>query len=194
MTSLVLNGMDTLAVGTWPPTFSNDDLDHLEMVAGPAYYYSFPHLDVLAANTIARQTIPSLLPADLGSPRPTNFVEWIMTKPARDLIANWQTVATRLVYLLRVMGPGLVSQHRLDEIFNFCYSQSPHDFTLFFDTELTKAEMNDDVVLLRNPSTDAIEQCTYRYLRPVQPMRPYEQFQMAKRSRPQETIDQTPVG
>ncbi|MFI5782893.1 helix-turn-helix domain-containing protein [Nocardia sp. NPDC051570] len=183
--SLALNDIDTLRVGTWPPTVNDDDLDHLEMIANPAYYFSFPHLDVLAANGIARRVVPTLAPADHDSPRPTNLVEWVMTKPAQDLLVNWQAVATRLIYLLRVMGPGLVPQQRLDEIFNYCYSQSPKAFTRFFATELTKAETNDDVVLLRNPMTGAVIQCTYRFLRPVQPMRPYEQFQVARRSRPQ---------
>ncbi|RDI69246.1 helix-turn-helix protein [Nocardia pseudobrasiliensis] len=184
VTSLVLNGIDTLQVGTWPPTVNNDDLDHLETIINPAYYFSFPHLDVLAANRLAQRLVPSLAPADPAAARPTNLVEWIMTRPARDLLVNWQAVATRLVYLLRVTGPGLVPQQRLDEIFNFCYSQAPKDFVRFFAAELTKAETNDDVVLLRNPITGEIVQCTYRFLRPVQPMRPYEQFQVARRSNP----------
>ncbi|MCM6771982.1 helix-turn-helix domain-containing protein [Nocardia sp. CDC159] len=184
VTSLVLNGIDTLQVGTWPPTISTDDLDHLETIANPAYYFSYPHLDVLAANALARRMVPSLAPADHRSPRPRNLVEWVMTEPARELLVNWETVAIRLIFLLRVMGPGLVSQQRLDEIFTFCHTQSPREFTRFFATELTKAETNDDVVLLRHPITGDTVQCTYRFLRPVQPMRPYEQFQLARRSRP----------
>lgn len=189
VTSLALDGMGTLQVGTWPPTINDDDLDHLETVADAAYYVSFPHLDVLAANSTARRLVPSLVPAERGSLRPVNIVEWIMTQPARDLIADWHTIATRLVYLLRVMGPGLVPQQRLDEIFNYCYSQSPRDFLRFFGTELTKAETDNDVIALSNPATGTIEQYTYRSLRPVQPMRPYEQLQIVKRSRPQTPID-----
>ncbi|MCU1644947.1 MAG: family transcriptional regulator [Nocardia sp.] len=184
VTSLVLADLDTLQVGTWPPAISDDDLDHLEMVTAPAYYLSFPNLDILAANNAARRAVPSLIPAEPTSSRPTNLVEWVMTRPARDLLANWEAAATRLVFLLRVMGPGLVSQQRLDEIFNFCYAQSPRDFTRFFHTDLTKEQTSADLVLVRNPHTGANDQYTYRFLRPVQTMRPYEQLQLVRRRKP----------
>ncbi|MEV6071932.1 helix-turn-helix domain-containing protein [Nocardia sp. NPDC052001] len=189
--SLVLADLDTLQVGTWPATLSDDDLDHLEMTTAPAYYIGFPNLDILAANDAARRGVPSLVPADPSSDRPTNLVEWIMTQPARDLLANWENVATRLVFLLRVMGPGLVSQQRLDEIFNFGYAQAPREFTRFFRTDLTKAQTSDDLVLVRNPHTGEADQYTYRFLRPVQTMRPYEQLQLAKRRKPHALNDNT---
>ncbi|WP_246023553.1 hypothetical protein [Nocardia yunnanensis] len=100
-------------MNTLPPVISDDDLDHLEMIASPAYYLGFPDMDVLAANSAARELTPCLVPAEPGS-RPTNVVEWIMTKPARDNIVNWQAVAARTVHMLRVMGPGLVPQERLE--------------------------------------------------------------------------------
>ncbi|MEU6584004.1 helix-turn-helix domain-containing protein [Nocardia sp. NPDC046763] len=184
ITSLVLNGMDALQVNTLPLIISDDDLDHLEMIASPAYYLSFPHMDVLAANTAARKLAPDLVPADPDSPRPTNVVEWIMTKTARDHIVNWQAVATRTIHMLRVMGPGLVPQQRLDEIFNSCHAQAPKIFTRLFTTELTKAEAEDDSVLVRNPATGTVDLYTCRSLRPMQPLRPYEQLQIVKRNRP----------
>ncbi|MQY27233.1 hypothetical protein [Nocardia aurantia] len=78
------------------------------------------------------------------------------------------------------MGPGLMTQQRLDEIFNSCYTQSPRHFTRFFATDLTKAEAEDDTVLVRNPHTGNTEQYTYRFSQPVQPIRPYEQLQIAR--------------
>ncbi|MGW0251173.1 MmyB family transcriptional regulator [Nocardia goodfellowii] len=176
-----MSGMDALQTGSSPSVITDDDLDHLEGFNGPAYYFSFPQMDVLAANGVARQWVPSLVPADPSLPRPVNMVEWIMSPHARELITNWEAVAARVVYLLRVMGPGLVSQQRLDEIFNTCYAQSPKDFTRAFCTEPSKADMNNDVVIIRNPATGLVEQFTYRFLRPVQPIRPYEQLQIIKR-------------
>ncbi|WP_084525106.1 helix-turn-helix domain-containing protein [Nocardia vaccinii] len=182
ITSLALNGLDHLGIEPQPPTLGNDELDHLETVTAPAYYLIFPHLDILAANYTARRLVPSLVPATPGSSRPTNLVEWVMTTPAREILVDWQTIATQLVYLLRVMGPGLVPQQRLDEIFNFCHSQAPREFTRFFSTELTKAETNNTLIRVRNTITGAIEQHTYQFLHPVQPRRAYEQLQIVKRS------------
>ncbi|WP_153342000.1 helix-turn-helix domain-containing protein [Nocardia aurantia] len=99
--SMIVGGIDTLHVGHWPPTFDTGDLDHLEMYIGPAYYLGFPSFDVLAANTTARRILPDLAPADPTALRPANLVEWVMTAPARNLLADWATVATRLVFLLR---------------------------------------------------------------------------------------------
>ncbi|AYF78539.1 hypothetical protein D7D52_37270 [Nocardia yunnanensis] len=107
-----------------------------------------------------------------------------MTKPARDNIVNWQAVAARAVHMLRVMGPGLVPQERLDDIFNACHAQQPRIFTRLFTAELTKAEAEDDSILIRNPLSGTIDRYTYRSLRPMQPLRPYEQLQLVKRTRP----------
>lgn len=186
--SIVFDGIDTLRAGSWPPAISEDDRDHLESFRSPAYYLSFPQLDVLAANSAALQWVPSLAPAESSSPRPTNIVEWIMSADARELIENWETAATRLVYLLRVMGPGLVSQHRMDEILNAAYAQSPKHFTRIFCSVPSKDAMNDDLVVLRNPVTGEHVQYTYRLSRSSQPLRPYEQLQLARRSKPLELL------
>ncbi|QVI24139.1 helix-turn-helix domain-containing protein [Nocardia tengchongensis] len=181
--SLALNGLDTLRPNT-SPHVNDDDLDHLEMFGGPAYYLTFPQLDVIAANTAARQLAPSLAPASPDSDRPTNAVEWIMTKPARELLVNWPSVATRMIHTLRVMGPGMVPQYRLDEIFNACYSHSPREFKRFFAADLRDAATDDNVALVRNPATDTIERYSCRALRPTQPMHQFEQIQLVRSSRP----------
>ncbi|WP_169814944.1 helix-turn-helix domain-containing protein [Nocardia crassostreae] len=183
VTSLVLNGLDPLRTPASPSAVDADDLDHLAIVPSPAYFVSFPHLDVLAANPAARRLIPSLIPVQPDSPRPANLVEWIMSEPARELLVNWETVATRLIFLLRTMGPGLVPPERLNEIFNVCYAQAPKQFTRFFCTDLSKAESNADLMLIRHSATGAIEQHTYRFQRSVQPIRPYEQLQIVTRRR-----------
>lgn len=180
--SLVLGDMDSLKFGTWPPTLSDSDLDHLELIAGPAYYYSFPHYDLLAANSIARATLPSLVP-DLRSPRPTNLVEWLMTTTAKNLIANWEDCATRLVYMLRIVGPGIVPRQRLDEIFNTCNARAPKEFPRLFTKNPSRQAIASDIILLRNPETGVIEEFTYRSLRPRQPIHHYAQLQLAKRTK-----------
>lgn len=187
VTSLLLNGLDILQAPTPTMTIDADDLDHLEIVASPAYFVSFPHLDVLAANATAQRLIPSLVPTQPGSGRPANLVEWIMSDPARELLLNWETVATRFVFLLRTMGPGLVPPERLNEIFNACYAQAPKEFTRFFCTDLNKSGSESDAMLVRNPATGAIEHYTYRFQRSVQPIRPYEQLQLVPRRRSPQT-------
>ncbi|MEV0766120.1 helix-turn-helix domain-containing protein [Nocardia sp. NPDC050435] len=182
--SIVFDGIDTLQAGSWPPAISEDDRDHLDDFRSPAYYLSFPQLDVLAANRAALRWVPSLAPAQISAPRPSNIVEWIMSADARTRIGNWETVATRLVYLLRVMGPGIVPQHRMDEIFNTAYALAPKHFTRIFCASPSKTVMNDDLVLLRDPLTNQHVQYTYRLSRPNQPLRPHEQLNLVRRSNP----------
>ncbi|GAB2547635.1 helix-turn-helix domain-containing protein [Nocardia heshunensis] len=179
ITSLALGGLDNLRAEMSPPVVGADDLDHLEAFSGPAYYLGFPQLDVLAANTAARQLVPGLIPADVGADRPANVVEWIMTESARELVVNWKDTAIRAIHALRVMGPGTVPQSRLDEIFNSCYSQSPVEFKRFFTTDPAETPDSDDLII-RNPLSGNVERYTYRTLRPMGPMRPYELVQLAR--------------
>ncbi|MGW4248740.1 helix-turn-helix domain-containing protein [Nocardia sp. NPDC004722] len=182
ITSLALGGLDGLEglrAETSTPIVAPDDLDHLEAFSGPAYYLAFPQLDVLAANSAARRLAPGLIPAAPGADRPVNVVEWIMTDAARGLIVNWKDTAIRAIHALRVMGPGLVPQARLDDIFNACYDRSPMEFKRFF-AAAPADHLDGDELLLRDPVSGATDRYTCRSLRSMQPLRPYELVQLAR--------------
>ncbi|GGL45878.1 hypothetical protein GCM10011588_70810 [Nocardia jinanensis] len=106
-----------------------------------------------------------------------------MTPTAKNMIANWEDCATRLVYMLRIVGPGIVPRQRLDEIFNTCYARAPKDFPRLFTKNPSRQTIASDIVLLRNPKTGTIEELTYRSLRPREPIHPYALIQLAKRTK-----------
>ncbi|MFE3256280.1 helix-turn-helix domain-containing protein [Nocardia sp. NPDC059229] len=184
--SLALGDLDTLRTEPWPRTIGREDLAHLESFSGPAFFIRFPDLDVVAANGPARQLIPSLTPADLGPARPVNLAEWIMTDAARELLVDWRDVAVRVIHSLRVMGPGIVPQQRLDEIFNACYSRSPKDFKRFFATDPVGDEQDGDALLVRNLEQGTVDRYTYRSLRPTQPMCPYDVVHLIRSTAPRD--------
>lgn len=178
--SFTAAGMYRLDVGQWPPTVDIDDLDHLEYFSVPAFFHGMPECNVLAANKTALRWFPWLAPAEVGSDRPTNIIEQMMTDPrAQESIGNLDEIVHRMIFSLRVMAPGVVSESRVREIIETC-SVNPK-FARFWTTDMTREEMTRDLVTLKDPDTGIWGPHTMRCYQSMYPDRPYELYIMTPR-------------
>ncbi|MEV6767460.1 helix-turn-helix domain-containing protein [Nocardia sp. NPDC051030] len=161
MVSLAVPKLSRVAVGTWPPTLREEDLDHLESLAVPAFFHRFPEYEILAANQAAREAFPWLLPAEPGAKRPVNVIEQMMTVDiAREVLVNWEEIVHRLLTILRVMSPGIVAPERIAEIVETCRVNP--EFERLWTTDISEAQFNNSLVTVRDPATGGTFDVTMR--------------------------------
>ncbi|MEU1208221.1 helix-turn-helix domain-containing protein [Nocardia sp. NPDC005825] len=189
MISLAMPKVVRFAVGAWPPQLRQEDLEHLEALPFPAYFHSFPELDVLGANAAARQAFPWLVPASPEAERPVNLIEKFMTVPeVRELVVNWETVVGRLLYTLRVMSPGVVPPERLARILETCRVNP--DFERLWSAGMSEELFNDSLVLVRHPLTGERMSFTIRSYNAFHPQDcDYQLFMLTPRAAGTPTID-----
>lgn len=168
------------AMGEWPPKLRAEDLDHLEAFPFPAFYHRFPEYEVLAANAAARAAFPWLVPADPAG-RPTNVIEQMMTVGiAEETLLNWDLIVHRLLFILRVMAPGIVAPERLAQIIETC--QGHPEFERMWTTDLEEERFNDSLVLVRNPEGGDPIRLTMRSYNAYHPDNcPYQLFMLTPR-------------
>lgn len=168
MISLAMRNASNFAVGSWPPALRQEDLDHLDALPYPAYFHAFPEMEVIAANHVARAAFPWLVPASPDAERPVNLVEQFMTVPAaREIIVNWETIVQRLLYTLRIMGPGNIAPERLAQIVDTCRANP--EFDRLWNSTISEELFNDSLVLARHPETGERMTFTMRTYNPFHP-------------------------
>ncbi|MEC3916979.1 helix-turn-helix domain-containing protein [Nocardia sp. CDC160] len=189
MISLAMPKVARFARGAWPPQLREEDLEHLEALPFPAYFHSFPELDVLGANAAARQAFPWLIPASPGAERPVNLLETFMTVPeVQELVVNWETVVGRLLFTLRVMSPGVVAAERLAQILDTCRTNP--EFERLWSSGISQELFNDSLVLVRHPLTGERMSFTIRSYNAFHPQDcDYQLFMLTPRAPTTPTID-----
>lgn len=150
LVSLALPNMATLARGAWPPVLTDTELELLELFPFPAYYHRFPEMEVVAANQAARAAFPWLDPTNSNSDRPVNLVEQMLTnETARAILINWEEIAHRMLYVLRLVAPGITPPDRLAQIIETCRTNP--DFDRLWATDMSEEQYNRAVALVRDP-------------------------------------------
>ncbi|AYF72933.1 XRE family transcriptional regulator [Nocardia yunnanensis] len=194
MISLAMPKVSRLAIGAWPPQLRQEDLDHLEALPFPAYFHSFPELDVLGANAAARAAFPWLIPASPDADRPVNLIEQFLTVPAvREIVVNWETVVRRVLFTLRVMSPGVVAPERLAQIVDTCRANA--DFDRLWFSGMSEELFNDSLVLVRHPVTGDRMAFTIRSYNPFHPQNcDYQLFTLTPRAPGTPTVDPVAIG
>ncbi|WP_433591822.1 helix-turn-helix domain-containing protein [Nocardia sp. CA-145437] len=189
MVTLAVPKIMTIARGAWPPELRQEDLDHLRALQYPAYFHRFPEYEVLAANEAATAAFPWLAPAGAGAGRPVNVIEQMLTVPEmRELLVNWDTIAHRLVFGLRVLSPGIIAPERLAQIIETC-SVNP-EFERMWNTPMEEYVFNDSLVQVRHPESGEIMSLTMRSYNPSLPQDcSYQLFMLTPRTPGTPTVD-----
>ncbi|MVU83029.1 helix-turn-helix domain-containing protein [Nocardia sp. ET3-3] len=189
MASLALPIPSAVESGVWPPALRAEDVEHLEALPFPAFYHRTPEYEILAANQAAREAFPWLLPAPVDAARPVNVIEQMMTVPlAREVLINWELIVHRLLFILRVNAPGTVAPERLAQILDTCRVNP--DFERFWTTDLSEAEFNDSLVLVRDPETGGEISLTMRSYNAWHPDNcPYQLFMLTPRTSGTSAVD-----
>ncbi|MFJ9365038.1 helix-turn-helix domain-containing protein [Nocardia sp. NPDC101769] len=184
MGSLALPMPSVVEAGVWPPVLRAEDIEHLESLPFPAFYHRTPEYEILAANQAAREAFPWLLPTHPDADRPANVIEQMMTQPiAREVLINWELIVHRLLFILRVNAPGIVAPERLAQILDTCRVNP--DFERFWTTDLSEAEFNDSLVLVRDPESGGQISLTMRSYNAWHPDNcPYQLFMLTPRADP----------
>lgn len=189
MVSLTMPKIVTVARGVWPPVLRREDLDHLQALPYPAFYHRFPEYEVLAANSAATAAFPWLAPAPEGSERPVNVIEQMMTvSEARESLVNWDTVAHRLLFTLRVLAPGVVAPERLTQIIRTCRANP--EFERMWNTPMDEDVYTDSLMLVRDPEAGELRHFTMRAYNAYHPQDcSYQLFVLTPRTPGTATVD-----
>ncbi|MFD7841669.1 helix-turn-helix domain-containing protein [Nocardia sp. NPDC059764] len=189
MVSLAMPKISTLARGVWPPQLRQEDLDHLNALPYPAFFHRFPEYEVLAANPAALGALPWLAPAPLNAERPVNVIEQMMTVPeAPEVLVNWDTIVHRLLFSLRILGPGVVAPERMSQIIETC-STNP-EFARMWATPVSEELYNDSAILVRNPESGDLMSLTMRVYNAYHPQGcSYQLFMLTPRLPGTPTVD-----
>ncbi|MGV9836596.1 MmyB family transcriptional regulator [Nocardia niigatensis] len=169
--TMVSEGLYRLDTGAAPTMPGEDDLEHLESFPWPAFFYTFPGLDIVAANAAARRQFPWLAPAPATTLRPVNLLEQLMIHPeATAAITNWDELAHTMTYLLRVLAPGEMPAERLTEILTVCRAHPR--FGQFWNTAVPADTFSCDRVTVANPDSGWSTHLA-RHYQPLLPERPF---------------------
>lgn len=168
MVSLALPNLSSVSIGTWPPKLRTEDLEHLEALPYPAFYHKFPEYEILAANQLARQAFPWLIPTSADAERPANVIEQMMTVDlAQQVLINWEEIVHRLLFGLRMYAPGVVEPERLTQIIETCRVNP--EFERLWTTDMSEDQFNNSLVLVRDPETGGQISLTMRSYNPMHP-------------------------
>ncbi|WP_043735341.1 helix-turn-helix domain-containing protein [Nocardia asiatica] len=119
----LLNSSGTLygtQTRTWPLRIAREDIEVIEAMPYPALYRTLPEQDIVYANNACLRVYPMFAHQPYDSPHPANMVEAMLTDwRARELFVDWERLAHRWVYMMRLWSRGVAGQ-RLEEIVSSC--------------------------------------------------------------------------
>ncbi|MFC4125574.1 helix-turn-helix domain-containing protein [Nocardia rhizosphaerae] len=129
----------------------------LDGITHPASLQMHPTFDVVATNAAWRSLFPGL---DTGM----SMLEWMLLDPrARIALIDWEQQVHMCVYGFRIMGPGLATEQRIDEIVDTC-ARAP-EWAKFWTTDPAAPTTIDDPVMhFRDPRTGATTAMTVHSL------------------------------
>lgn len=129
----------------------------LDGITHPASLQMHPTFDVVATNAAWRLLFPGL---DTGM----SMLEWMLLDPrAKIALIDWEQQVHMCVYAFRLMGPGLATQQRLDEIIESC-GRAP-EWAKFWTSEPAFPSNTDDPLMyFRDPITGATTAMTVHSL------------------------------
>ncbi|MFI5501583.1 helix-turn-helix domain-containing protein [Nocardia asteroides] len=129
----------------------------LDGITHPASLQMHPTFDVVATNAAWRLLFPGL---ETG----ISMLEWMLLDPrAKSVLVDWAEQVHLCVYGFRVMGPGLASRQRIDDIVEAC-AQAP-EWTKFWTTDPPAPHSLDDPLMFcRDPLTGATTAMTVHSL------------------------------
>ncbi|MET8654498.1 helix-turn-helix domain-containing protein [Nocardia aurea] len=126
------------------------DLAVLNGFTYPACFQSQPTFDMLAVNQAWTRWFPGLEPG-------VNIIEWSMLDPtARRILPQWRRQTHLLVYVLRMMGPGLVPDERIEQIARAC-AAAP-EWEELWSTEVAPQDIPRPTILINDPDTGRIRE------------------------------------
>ncbi|MEV6071928.1 helix-turn-helix domain-containing protein [Nocardia sp. NPDC052001] len=180
--SLVFTRAHRLRLGEWPPKLTEDDFDHLEAIDAPAYLHLMPQYDMVARNFRAAEILPDFVPAPFTADRPVNVIAWqlrAMTDGDRRIV-NIEDVLSRLVWLLKTMGLGIVEPTRMAQIRSECIAINRDLFEDLWRTGVPEEKIYDPEVIMLDPDTGKPRHFTMRCKHDIHPPKEYETYVMAE--------------